>query len=78
MQRQLARDVANAVTTLESTGIVVTDVAVIDQLKIKNREYARKPAVRACLLSVVPLLVSKAFWGECPLETAAHGSEQDT
>lgn len=77
MQRQLARDVANVVTSLESTGVVITDVAVIDQLKIKNREYARKPAVGELLVGSFPHLVSKASWSSSSVETPTFGGEQD-
>lgn len=47
MFRQLQHDVAVVTAGLEAGGIFVTESAVIDQLKVRNKEYARKPAVGA-------------------------------
>lgn len=66
MQRQLANDVGAIVASMEAGGLLVTESAVIEQLKVKNREYARKPAVgwqprfppphlRPCLPPLFPL-----------------------
>ena len=54
MFRQLQHDVAVVTAGLEAGGIFVTEAAVIDQLKVRNKEYTRKPGVSA-LFGVSPV-----------------------
>jgi hypothetical protein len=44
-QDQLARLVSSIADEMAGAGLDVTEHAVTEQLKARNREYARKPAV---------------------------------
>ena len=59
---RLRFDVRSIVESMGEAGLTVTEAAVLDQLKVKNKEYVRKPAVRAVGLYQPPLLRFQSCW----------------